>query len=153
MISCVFLLAKAGKLKIIKFGPSNRYNDNDNNNNNNNNNNSNHNNNNHHNNNDNDNNNNTLYLKRVKLNSKNDQYDCGPLFKRSLYLAQKYAPTFVREHCLFQDANSAPRARAEENFTIWEQIMSKDKSARICLCKIKSMHRNKILRVRSVRKN
>ena len=38
MISCVFLLAKAGKLKIIKFGPSNRYNDDNNNNNNNNNN-------------------------------------------------------------------------------------------------------------------
>ena len=62
----------------------------------------------------------------------------------SLYLERKYAPIFVHEHCLLQDANSSPRAKTVK---FEEQIMSKDKSARIRACKIKSMNRNKILRV------
>ena len=37
----------------------------------------------------------------------------------SLYLERKYAPIFVHEHCSFQDANSSPRAKVEENCEIW----------------------------------
>ena len=33
----------------------------------------------------------------------------------SLHLARKYAPLFVRGHYLFQEANSFPRAKLEEN--------------------------------------
>ena len=33
----------------------------------------------------------------------------------SLFLARKYVQIFVRGHRLFQDANSFPRAKLEEN--------------------------------------
>ena len=39
----------------------------------------------------------------------------GCYINNSLHLARKYAPIFVRGHCLFRDANSFPRAKLEGN--------------------------------------
>lgn len=51
-------------------------------------------------------------------------------------MARKYARIFVHGHYLFQDANSFPKVKLEENCDLEEQIMFEEKNTSIFLGKI-----------------
>lgn len=51
----------------------------------------------------------------------------GGYVNHSLYLARKCVRIFVRGHYLFQDANSFPKVKLEENCDLEEQIMFEEK--------------------------
>lgn len=51
-------------------------------------------------------------------------------------MARKYARIFVHGHYLFQDANSFPKVKLEENCDLEEQIMFEEKNTSIFLRKI-----------------
>ena len=53
-----------------------------------------------------------------------------------LYLARKYARIFVHGHYWFQDANSFPKVKLEENCDLEEQIMFEEKNTSIFFRKI-----------------
>ena len=61
---------------------------------------------------------------------------CHKMNKQCLYLARKYARIFVHGHYLFQDANSFPKVKLEENCDLEEQIMFEEKNTSIFLRKI-----------------
>ena len=66
----------------------------------------------------------------------------------SLYLERKYAPIFLSTNIVCSKMRTVLlERRSRKTVKFEEQIMSKDKSARIRAYKIKSMNRNKILRV------
>ena len=64
----------------------------------------------------------------------------------SLYLERKYAPIFVHIVCSKMRTVLLER-RSRKTVKFEEQMISKNKSARIRSCKNKSLNRNKILRV------